>query len=99
MTEPTKSLTEIKTKLPHDFYMHSCATFQGKIWICAPFVRGNKVTMKKCWKFDGENIEEGPALKNGHYSSTIAKIVVDGEVRVRLFDTYSRDFKYSENSE
>ena len=67
--------------------MHSCSTFQNKIWICAPFVRGNRNTMRKCWKFDGESIEEGPGLKNGHYSSTIAKISVDGEVWVRIFNT------------
>ena len=65
--------------LPHDFYMHSCATFQDKIWICAPFVRSNKNLMKNCWTFDGSSVQGADGLSVGHYSSKLAKIVVEGE--------------------
>lgn len=77
MASPT--LTQTDVTLPYDFYMHSCATFQDKIWICAPFVRSNKNLMRNCWTFDGNSVQESDKLAVGHYSSKLAKIIVDGE--------------------
>ena len=56
----TRQLKQTKTILPVSFNLHSCTTFQKKIWICGPRnnSRQSQNIDNKCWTFDGETIEE-----------------------------------------
>ena len=60
----TKQLKLTKNVLPVSFSLHSCATFQRKVWICGPrnSSRKNQRIDNKCWTFDGEIIEETDSL-------------------------------------
>ena len=59
----------VKATLPFDFFMHSCATYKNKIWICSPYTHVQPERAgKRCWTFDGETIEEAPSLKVSHFT-------------------------------
>ena len=49
-----EELTKLSVKLPFTFSRHSCATFQGKIWICAPQARKQRESNgRQCWTLLG----------------------------------------------
>ena len=48
-----KELTKTNVRLPFPFSRHSCATFQDKVWICAPQARSRRDADRQCWALFG----------------------------------------------
>ena len=65
MNKDLTQLVLVDTTLPYTFEMHSCSTFDDKIWICAPFNKRRRNARTSCWTFDGFELKKAPSLLNG----------------------------------